>query len=92
MLIETECGLITVKIEENLSSETSEKLRRYPSVMSVFLLLLLLLKYLWLTLCKSENMTPSPSVLGFRICHLLMTLYTVANETSVTLKIFSQVS
>jgi hypothetical protein len=59
----------------------------WTSFMSV-----LLLKCLWLTLCKSENMTPSPSVLGIRICHLRMTLHTVANETSVTLKTSSQVS
>jgi len=51
-----------------------------------------LFKCLWLTLCKSENMTPSQSVLDVRIYHLLMTLHFVANETSVTLKTFSQVS
>lgn len=53
---------------------------------------LLLLKCPWLTLCKSENMTPSPSALGIRTCHLWMTFHVSANETSVTLITFSQVS
>ena len=37
-------------------------------------------------------MTPSPSALGIRTCHLWMMLHIAANETSVTLLKFSQVS